>query len=71
MRRQIYVISVVMTAIALFWPVLYGNIRALHRLPGNPLLQGVIGVLLFGTLAYLTYGEENGVKGEQKLKASG
>ncbi|WP_297476985.1 hypothetical protein [Thermococcus sp.] len=60
MKKTIYLTSVVLTAIFLFWPVLYGNIGALQKLPGNPVLQATVGVLLFGALAYLTYegGEE-------------
>ena len=71
MRRQIYVASVVLTAVALFWPVIYGNVRALHALPGSPILQAVVGVLVFGALAYFTYEEEGGVAKEEKVTASG
>ncbi|ASJ05888.1 hypothetical protein [Thermococcus pacificus] len=65
MRKQIYIASVVLTAIALFWPILYGNITILMRIPGDPVLQAVAGVLVFGTLAYFTYGEDEGAEGEE------
>ncbi|MDV3104745.1 hypothetical protein [Thermococcus waiotapuensis] len=56
--RKVYVASVVMTALSLFWPVLYGNIAILRRIPGNPALQAVAGMLVFGSMAYFTYEEE-------------
>ncbi|WP_237266232.1 hypothetical protein [Thermococcus cleftensis] len=58
MARLIYRISVVLTALALFWPVVYGNVPVLRILPGNPLIHAVAGLVVFGGLAYLTFGEE-------------
>ncbi|WP_010478619.1 hypothetical protein [Thermococcus zilligii] len=58
--KKVYVASVVLTALSLFWPVLYGNIAILRRIPGNPTLQAVAGVLVFGSLAYFTYEEDEG-----------
>ena len=64
MKRVIYLTSVILTAVFLFWPVLYGNIGILQKLPGNPVIQAAVGVLLFGALAYLTYEEGNGREGD-------
>ncbi|ASJ03775.1 hypothetical protein A3L09_08265 [Thermococcus profundus] len=68
MGRWIYQISVVLTAISLFWPIIYGNVSALRRLPGNPVLQAVAGVLLFGAIAYITF--EEGEEMEEGITAS-
>jgi len=70
MGRTIYLTSVVLTAVFLFWPILYGNIRVLQKLPGNPAVQAILGVLVFGALAYLTYEGDSG-KGEKEITASG
>jgi len=59
--RELYKIFVILTAIFIFWPVLYGSVEALRRIPGNPTLQAVIGTIVFGLLAYATY-EENSEK---------
>ncbi|ASJ07862.1 hypothetical protein A3L11_00940 [Thermococcus siculi] len=71
MRKLIYGISIFLTAIALFWPIIYGNVSALHELPGNPVLQAIVGVLLFGGIAYFAYEEEGGEANErEELTAS-
>ncbi|WP_240910726.1 hypothetical protein [Thermococcus sp. MV11] len=44
--------------LALFWPVVYGNVPVLRILPGNPLIHAVAGLVVFGGLAYLTFEEE-------------
>jgi len=64
MKKLVYTISVILTAIFLFWPVLYTALSRWVTLPGNPLIQAVIGVLLFGTLAYLSFEEEAEGDGE-------
>lgn len=69
--RTGYWVSVVLTALFLFWPILYGNIAILQRIPGDPALQAIAGVLVFGALAYFTYGEENGGAKEEEVTASG
>ena len=55
---EVYRISVILTAVFIFWPVLYGSIEALRGIPGNPTLQAVIGTIVFGLLAYVTYDED-------------
>jgi hypothetical protein len=65
MRRAIYMASIVLTAVSLFWPILYGNLPALQKLPGNPVIQAVAGVLLFGAIAYITFEED----GEEEKRA--
>ncbi|WP_297460968.1 hypothetical protein [Thermococcus sp.] len=66
----IYRIAVFLTALSLFWPVVYGNVRVFQELPGNPVLQAALGTLIFGALAYLTYeGEEEAE--EKEFTASG
>ncbi len=57
MKREIYSLAVVLTSISLFWPVLYNLVSKVVKLPGNPLFQAVCGVILFGTVAYLTFDE--------------
>ena len=56
--RELYKIFVILTAIFIFWPVLYGSVEALRRIPGDPTLQAVMGTLIFGLLAYATYEED-------------
>lgn len=56
--REVYKVSVVLTAVSIFWPVLYGSIKTLRRIPGNPTLQALIGTIFFGLLAYTTYEED-------------
>ncbi|ASJ00771.1 hypothetical protein [Thermococcus gorgonarius] len=58
MGRVLYWTSVSIAAMGLFWPVLYGNVPALRKIPGDPLVQALIMIVLFGVLAYSTYGEE-------------
>ena len=70
MGKAVYRTSVFLTALGLFWPVLYGNIKALRNIPGNPTLQALLMVLVFGALAYLTY-EENEEKAGKNITASG
>ncbi len=70
MEKAIYQVSVLLTAIGLFWPVLYGNIPALQNIPGNPTIQALLMVLVFGALAYLTYEGEEESK-EEEVTASG
>ncbi len=70
MGKAVYRASVFLTATGLFWPVLYGNIKALRNIPGNPTLQALVMVLVFGALAYLTYEGEEEAK-EEELTASG
>lgn len=60
MKKAVYTTSVILTAVFLFWPVIYTALSRWAHIPGNPLLQAVIGVLLFGTLAYMTFEEERG-----------
>jgi len=62
MGAMAYRVSVLLTALSLFWPVLYGNIKILKELPGNPALQAVVGVIVFGVIAYKTYEEEDGIR---------
>ncbi len=62
MKKAIYTVSVILTAIFLFWPMMYTALSRWVSIPGNPILQAVIGVLLFGTLAYINF-EENAGEG--------
>ncbi len=71
MGRIIYWASVLLTAIGLFWPVLYGNIKALRNIPGNPSIQALIMVLVFGALAYFTYREGDRETNGGEVTASG
>ena len=66
---RVYSLSVALTAVFLFWPVLYGSIEFLRRIPGNPALQAMIGVMLFGLIAYATY-DEKVEKGKHEATAS-
>jgi len=59
-KKAVYTISVIMTAVFLFWPVIYTAVSRWIHIPGNPLLQAVIGVLIFGALAYMNFEEEGG-----------
>ncbi|ASI98938.1 hypothetical protein [Thermococcus celer] len=63
MKKMVYRISIPLAALFLFWPVLYGNLTVLRRIPGDPALQAIAGVLVFGGLAYLSYdeGEDEGI----------
>ncbi|MCD6373852.1 MAG: hypothetical protein J7L37_10010 [Thermococcus sp.] len=58
MKKHIYTLSIILTAIFLFWPVMYTEISKWVTLPGNPLIQSVVGVLVFGTVAYMSFEEE-------------
>ncbi|NJE02268.1 hypothetical protein [Thermococcus sp. JdF3] len=74
MKRLVYYASTLLAAVALFWPVIYGSVPALRVLPGNPVVQGIVGLVLFGGLAYMTFdetAEETGGIGEKgELTAS-
>ncbi len=59
MRAAVYYTSVVLSSVALFWPLFYGRFPELRTLPGDPSLQAFLGLLLFGALAYITYNDEN------------
>jgi len=69
MKKIIYTISIVLTAIFLFWPIMYTVISRWITLPGNPLIQAVVGVLLFGTIAYVTF-EERETEETEELTVS-
>ncbi|ACJ16828.1 hypothetical membrane protein [Thermococcus onnurineus NA1] len=69
MVRLVYYLSTLLTAVALFWPVIYGNVPALRVLPGNPLVQAIAGLVIFGGLAYLTFEEESPKNNEEGLTA--
>ncbi|WP_457752285.1 hypothetical protein [Thermococcus sp.] len=69
MKKILYTISTVLTAIFLFWPIMYTVISRRITLPGNPLIQAVVGVLLFGTIAYVTF-EERETEETQELTVS-
>jgi hypothetical protein len=58
MGKILYEFSVLMTALAMFWPLIYNNISSIIKLLGNPLFQSVVGIMAFGALAYLTFSEE-------------
>ncbi|WP_297068221.1 hypothetical protein [Thermococcus sp.] len=58
MRNIVYYISLVLAAVALFWPLLYARFSQLGKVPGDPSLQALLGLLLFGALAYATHNEE-------------
>ena len=69
MKRLVYYASTLLAAVALFWPVIYGSVPALRVLPGNPVIQGVVGLVIFGGLAYVTFDEavkETGEIGEKE-----
>ncbi len=66
MKKLVYHVSIILTAVSLFWPVIYSNIPALERVPGNPVLQAIVGLLLFGGTAYLSYDGKNEEKGAEK-----
>ncbi|AEK73739.1 membrane protein [Thermococcus sp. 4557] len=74
MKRLIYYASALLAAVALFWPVIYGNVPALRVLPGNPVIQGIVGLVLFGGLAYVTFDETSeeagGIEEKEELTAS-
>ncbi len=67
--NKLYTISVVLTAISIFWPALYGSIEYLRKIPGNPVLQAVLGTMIFGLISYLIY-EENNSTTKEELTAS-
>jgi len=69
MKKVVYTISVVLTAVFLFWPIMYTMISRWITLPGNPLVQAVVGVLLFGTIAYATF-DEGETEEREELTAS-
>jgi len=69
MKKIIYTISIVLTAIFLFWPIMYTVISRWITLPGNPLIQAVVGVLLFGTISYVTF-EERETEETEELTVS-
>ncbi|NJE29734.1 hypothetical protein E3E38_01515 [Thermococcus sp. 18S1] len=68
MKRLVYYASTLLAAVALFWPVIYGNVPALRVLPGNPVIQGVVGLVIFGGLAYVTFDEAVEETGEIREK---
>ncbi|CAD5244876.1 hypothetical protein [Thermococcus camini] len=74
MKRLVYYVSTLLAAVALFWPVIYGNVPALRVLPGNPVVQGIVGLVLFGGLAYVTFDETveetGGVEEKEEFTAS-
>ncbi|NJE05223.1 hypothetical protein E3E36_03495 [Thermococcus sp. M36] len=66
MKKLVYHASIVLTAVSLFWPVIYSNVPALQRIPGNPVLQAIVGLLLFGGTAYLSYDGKSEEEGAEK-----
>jgi len=58
MRKALYWASVILAALALFYPIMYVSISLLRKIPGNPLEYSVFGVLIFGAIAYFLYPEE-------------
>jgi|GEM_PF-3026369 len=74
MRRLVYYASTLLAAVALFWPVIHGNVPVLRALPGDPVVQGLVGLVLFGGLAYLTFDETSeeagGIEEKEELTAS-
>jgi hypothetical protein len=66
MRTAVYYASIVLSSVALFWPLFYGRFPELRELPGDPSVQAVGGLLLFGALAYMTYKDGN----EKEVTAS-
>ncbi|ASJ13084.1 hypothetical protein [Thermococcus thioreducens] len=66
MKKLVYQISVVLTAVSLFWPITYSNVSVLQRIPGNPVLQAIVGLLLFGSVAYISYDGNGGEGGAEK-----
>jgi hypothetical protein len=59
MKRAIYILAVIVTALGLFLPVLYGNVHFLRNLLGkDPLPASVLITVIGWAIAYLTFEED-------------
>ena len=61
-RRIVYPLAIIITALGMFLPLLYGSVGAVRELLGSdPLPKSVLITLLGWLIAYATFGENGRV----------